>query len=80
MTWYLTQKQIKLPGSDGNKEKMPLDPTLGKTKELLHSYELKINSLEFYRFHITGYFPKMQIFINFPNGLTSLVNLFWDAV
>jgi len=29
--------------------------------------------------HIAGYFPKVQIFSNFPNGLTTWENLFWTA-
>ena len=30
-------------------------------------------------YHIAGYFPKVQIFPDFPNGLTTQENLFWAA-
>ena len=36
--------------------------------------------LTYSQYHIVGYFPKVQIFPNFPKGLTTWENLFWKAV
>ena len=32
------------------------------------------------QYRIAGYFPQMQIFLNFPNELTTWENKFWDAI
>jgi len=32
-----------------------------------------------YAYCIVGYFPEVEIFLNFPNGFMTRENLFWTA-